>query len=267
MVSTFFFRWIDRVIAVGSRANHSCSASVKMDKKLKKRPFKVSIEGNVGCGKSTLIDYFKQFPEVDACPEPVAEWRNFHGHNLLHLLYSDPDKWNFPFQHNVQLSRLKLQTKDTDKAVQIFERSLQNNRHCFVEMAHDEGVLTDPEYTAMCEWYSWIENNMDIGLDLIVYLRSSPEIVYERMCRRARPEEKPVSLEYLTVLHEAYEKWLMQTDPASLPAPVLVLDVNQDLPYVSKLYQMYENYILGKQTVPKHCDNVFSNVGTQSVTV
>lgn len=32
----------------------------------KKWPLKVSIEGNIGCGKSTLINYFKNFPEVDA---------------------------------------------------------------------------------------------------------------------------------------------------------------------------------------------------------
>lgn len=32
----------------------------------KKWPLKVSIEGNIGCGKSTLINYFKNFPDVDA---------------------------------------------------------------------------------------------------------------------------------------------------------------------------------------------------------
>lgn len=31
-----------------------------------KMSFKVSIEGNIGCGKSTLINHFKSFSEVDA---------------------------------------------------------------------------------------------------------------------------------------------------------------------------------------------------------
>lgn len=60
--------------------------------------------------------------------EPIETWRDLNGHNLLHLTYSDPQRWNFAFQHNVQLSRLNLQSKTTNKDVQMFERSLQNNR-------------------------------------------------------------------------------------------------------------------------------------------
>lgn len=30
------------------------------------RPFRVSIEGNIGAGKSTLIEYFKSYPEIEA---------------------------------------------------------------------------------------------------------------------------------------------------------------------------------------------------------
>jgi len=60
--------------------------------------------------------------------EPIETWRDLNGHNLLQLTYSDPQRWNFVFQHNVQLSRLNLQSKSTTKKVQIFERSLQNNR-------------------------------------------------------------------------------------------------------------------------------------------
>jgi len=40
-------------------------------------------------------------------------------------------------------------------------------RYCFVEMAHDKGLLSSPEYGVMCQWYEYIENNVDITLDLI----------------------------------------------------------------------------------------------------
>jgi len=40
-------------------------------------------------------------------------------------------------------------------------------RYCFVEMAHDKGLLSSPEYGVMCQWYEYIEANVDIGLDLI----------------------------------------------------------------------------------------------------
>lgn len=92
------------------------------------RPFRVSIEGNIGCGKSTLIKYLSGVPTVDAYTEPLDKWRNVGGHNLLDLLYRDLKRWNFTFSHYVQLTRLKIQTRKTDNPVQIFERSLQNNR-------------------------------------------------------------------------------------------------------------------------------------------
>uniref|UniRef100_A0A1B6CFZ0 Deoxynucleoside kinase domain-containing protein n=1 Tax=Clastoptera arizonana TaxID=38151 RepID=A0A1B6CFZ0_9HEMI len=214
------------------------------------KPFRVSIEGNVGSGKSTLMNYFSHFPQVDARPEPIEEWRSVQGHNLLMLTYENPQQWNFPFQHYVQLSRLNLQTKPSSKPVQIIERSLQNNRFCFVEMAHSSGLLSDPNYIALCEWYDWIEKHIDIELDLIVYLRSTPKVVYERMQKRNRPEEKNVPLEYLTKIHQAYEKWLLGQNPEYLPAPVFVLNVDKELKAVNLMYKIVEQYIFGQKLLP-----------------
>ncbi|XP_022167993.1 deoxynucleoside kinase-like [Myzus persicae] len=218
-----------------------------MKKQIIQKPFRVAVEGNVGSGKSTLIKYFEKFKEVETNPEPIETWRDLNGHNLLQLTYSDPHRWNFAFQHNVQLSRLNLQSKATTKDIQIFERSLQNNRYCFVEMAHDKGLLSSPEYGVMCQWYEYIETNVDIGLDLIVYLRSLPDIVYTRMQRRNRPEERTVKLDYLVDLHEYYEKWLMEKY-YNLPCSLLVIDVNKDLSdnQLIDIYKTYEDRILGK---------------------
>lgn len=57
--------------------------------------------------------------------EPLNEWRNVSGHNLLGLMYSDINKWLFSFQHYVHLSRLKIQTSapsNPNITVKMFER-------------------------------------------------------------------------------------------------------------------------------------------------
>lgn len=53
--------------------------------------------------------------------------------------------------------------------ITIFIIKIQNFffRYCFVEMAHDKGLLSSPEYGVMCQWYEYIEANVDIGLNLI----------------------------------------------------------------------------------------------------
>ena len=51
---------------------------VKMDKGLVQsgeRPVVISIEGNIGSGKTTVINYLKQFDNVQAHAEPVEKWQ------------------------------------------------------------------------------------------------------------------------------------------------------------------------------------------------
>lgn len=47
------------------------------------RPFTVLVEGNIGCGKTTLLNYFTKFDDVRVLTEPIEMWRNCRGHNLL----------------------------------------------------------------------------------------------------------------------------------------------------------------------------------------
>ena len=52
-----------------------------------------------------------------------------------------------------------------------------------------------------------------------VYLRTNPEVVYERMKKRNRSEESHVPLEYLQQLHNLHESWLID-GAHHRPAPV-----------------------------------------------
>lgn len=85
-----------------------------------------------------------------------------------------------------------------------------------------------------------------------VYLRSTPEIVYERIKQRARPEEDGLKLEYLQQLHESHEMWLMSGDERFNTVPVLVLDADKTLEDVVEQYKKNENKILGKLIRRKH---------------
>lgn len=221
--------------------------SFEIEKVVTKRPFRVSIEGNIASGKSTLINYFKKFAFVEAHSEPLGKWRDVQGHNLLGLLYEDISRWNATFQSYAQLTRIQTQSAEAKSGVkvQMFERSVQNN--CFMENSFRSGYLSPPEYAVLRKWYEWIQENIDISLDLIgklslwifalnflqqylryafnfsVYLKTEPEVVFERVKSRNRKEELTVSLEYLQDLHNAHEKWL--TDP-NLATPVLTVNAN-----------------------------------------
>ena len=63
------------VSAMGQNENRMKNCESKTDgKRDQKRPFVVSIEGNIGSGKSTMINYFKNFNDIQIHPEPVEKW-------------------------------------------------------------------------------------------------------------------------------------------------------------------------------------------------
>ncbi|KAH8417823.1 hypothetical protein KR222_006516 [Zaprionus bogoriensis] len=223
----------------------SASASVLNGRKYAQdtQPFTVLIEGNIGSGKTTYLNHFQKYAS-DVCliTEPVEKWRNVNGVNLLEKMYNEPKKWAMPFQTYVTLTMLQAHTAPTDKKLKIIERSIYSSRFCFVENMYRNGSLELGMYNTLQEWYKFIEQSIHVQADLIIYLRTSPEVVYERMRQRARSEESCVSLKYLRELHELHEDWLIhQRRPQQ--CKVLVLDADLKLENIGSEYQRSETSI------------------------
>ena len=108
-------------------------------------------------------------------------------------------RWLFPFQSYVQLTRLQLLKRPTCFSVKILERSVQSNRFCFLENARREGSLGGAELEVLVSWYDWIDSSIGLPLDLIVYLKTSPQVAYERLRQRGRKEEAGVPMEFIEV--------------------------------------------------------------------
>ncbi|KAL1516433.1 hypothetical protein ABEB36_000351 [Hypothenemus hampei] len=207
---------------------------------LENRPFTVVVEGNMGCGKTTFLERFKGKSNICVLSEPVENWRNVNGHNLLHLMYENPETWSFTFQSYVQLTMLQNHLLPTTCAVKIMERSIYSARYCFVEKLTRDGVLPLPSAAVMDSWFKWILQQNFVQVDLLIYLRSSPEVAYERILKRKRPEENMVSLDYVKYLHEIHENWLYFKTLFTCPAPILVLNADQSTLDVHAEYEKWK---------------------------
>lgn len=203
----------------------------------KSKGFTVTVEGNIGSGKSTFLQYFKNFPEVDIVPEPVNKWKDVNGYNTLEMMYKDASRWSLAFQSYVQLTMSDGHRKDRHKPLKLMERSIYSARYCFVENLKRQNLMAEVDYCILSEFYKWILNHEDTDIDLIVYLRADPKVCQERIRKRNRHEEKDVPLEYLQSLHGLHEDWLMHQKQFELPAPVIVIEANDD---ISKLYPKFQ---------------------------
>ena len=97
------------------------------------RPFTVIVEGNIGSGKSTFLDHYRNLSDFAVFQEPVDKWRDLDGHNLLELMYTDPRRHSYTFQSFVQLTMAQLHAAKTNKRIKMIERSLWSARYVFAE--------------------------------------------------------------------------------------------------------------------------------------
>ncbi|KAK8749237.1 hypothetical protein OTU49_015748 [Cherax quadricarinatus] len=234
--------------------------SLEMLEKGPKAKFTVCVEGNIGSGKSTLLEHFSKFDDVEVLQEPVEKWRDVRGCNLLDLMYKDPCRWAHTFQAYVQMTMLELHLQSTQAPVKLIERSLYSARYCFVENLYKGGKMSSAEYSVYCEWYKMITQHLNVNIDLIVYLKTDPKKLYKRIKERSRSEEQAIPFQYLEALHNLHEGWLTEKK-YPLPAPVLVLDANDNLSTMYKKFEEHTSDILCQKLVEQRS----SDLGTTGI--
>lgn len=193
-----------------------------------KRQFTILIEGNIGTGKSTFLKHLEKFIDFNLLPEPVPHWTNLNGYNLLANLYENPKEWLFPFQSFATLTLYKNHVKKVEKKYKIMERSILSTKHCFVEAAKLNNKLPQAQYDILQKWYEFLEENIKIEIDLIIYLKCEPEICFNRIKKRGRPEEINMSLSHLDLLNKLHNKWLLENN-SKIPVVVIDSNLNEDL--------------------------------------
>lgn len=151
---------------------------------------KISIDGSIGVGKTTILERLSEELGVDACLEPVGEWEPY-----LERFYENPQRWSLCFNLKV----LGCFSRPSHAA--LYERSPVSCRKVFTELGYKNKHMSDLEMDAFDEIYEKIGWSPDV----VIYLRCSPEECMRRMLRRGRRSEQIVSLAYLEQLHEAYE--------------------------------------------------------------
>ncbi|CAH8621250.1 unnamed protein product [Schistosoma haematobium] len=205
----------------------------------------VMVEGNIGCGKSTFLRYFQQLsPKNEVMHEPLYLWKDARGYDLFELMYHDQRRWSVPFQAQVLVTLLDRQSKPPTKPIRLLERSIHSSRYCFTENMHNNGSISDADYEELLKIFQWILKNKSGPVDLIVYLRASPTVCFERLRARNRSGEEDIPLKYLEDLHELHEAWLIKRRFGQLPAPLLVFDCNAPLPELLSTYRSHREQVM-----------------------
>lgn len=188
----------------------------------------ISIEGNIGTGKSTLLSELRLRYANDATvcflDEPVHVWNTIKddkGVTILEKYYADQNRYAFSFQMMAYISRLSAMRAALKKNYKIIitERSIYTDSAVFAKMLFDDGKIEDIEYKIYNTWlHEFIEDFPPVKF---IYLQAEPTISFQRVALRGRPGEV-IPLEYLQNCHDYHEEWLFKKNTE----PLLVLDAN-----------------------------------------
>lgn len=199
-----------------------------------------SIEGNIGSGKSTLVDVLKKYYEnnenVIFMDEPVTMWESIidrNGVNIIENFYSDTEKYAFSFQMMAYISRismLKKIIKNNNNKIIICERSVYTDKNVFAKMLYDNEDIEEMNYQIYLKWFDEFIEEIDIYG--IIYVRAEPEISYERVIKRSRKGEF-IPLEYLKKCHNYHDNWILNE------FDTLILDANDN----KDNYESYKKWI------------------------
>jgi deoxyadenosine/deoxycytidine kinase len=162
----------------------------------------VTIEGNIGAGKTTLAHLLSKHFNARLILEEFAD------NPFLPKFYENPDQYAFPLELFFMAERYKqlkdlLQTKDMFQNITIsdylFTKCLLFAK---VNLSEDEFRL----YQKLFE----IINPQIVQPDILIYLHTPVKKLQENIKKRNRDYEQSIPNDYLFTLQETYTQYIKQ---------------------------------------------------------
>jgi len=182
----------------------------------------IAVAGNIGVGKSTLVNLLCQYLDWQPFFEPVTE------NPYLADFYQNMSAWSFQSQIFFLTHRLRMHQEllhITGSVIQ--DRSIYEDAEIFAHNLYLQGYFNPRDYDTYRTLYQTLSEFLPPP-DLVIYLRASVPTLLHRITSRARDYERSMNPAYLDQLNGLYESWIA----GFTLCPVLTVPAD-DLDYVA----------------------------------
>ncbi|MCH7820667.1 MAG: deoxynucleoside kinase [Proteobacteria bacterium] len=184
----------------------------------------IAIAGNMGSGKSTLVEFLSRTYGVMPFYEPNDE------NPYLADFYKDMKRWAYQSQLYFLSNKFRLhQELDRQPGVVALDRTIFEDAEIFATALMQMRKISKRDWDTYQGFYGAILDAIRPP-DLMIYLRCSMRTLRQRIRLRGREMEQDVPLAYLKRLDRLYEKWIKSYSMSD----VLVLDTDK-LDYINDL--------------------------------
>ena len=184
----------------------------------------IAIAGNIGAGKSSLLEFLTSTYDVAPFYEPNES------NPYLKDFYSDMKRWAFQSQLFFLSSKFRIhQEADRLPGVVIQDRTIFEDAEIFATALHQMRKIDKRDWDTYWAFYQTILTTIKPP-DLMIYLRCSMRTLRRRIRLRGRAMEQDIPLSYLKRLERLYEDWIARYKLGD----VLILD-SERLDFISDL--------------------------------
>jgi len=204
----------------------------------------IAIAGNIGVGKSSLVNLLCERLEWEPFYEPVTE------NPYLADFYKDMKAWSFQSQiffltHRLQIHQQLL--KYPGSVIQ--DRSIYEDAEVFARNLALQGSFSDRDHNTYHTLYMTVSEFLPPP-DLVIYLRASVDTLQKRINKRDRDYERKISADYLKQLNVLYEEWIQNfTLCPVLTVPADDLDYVAHSKHLDLILQKVQEKLMGKDEV------------------
>ena len=184
----------------------------------------IAIAGNIGSGKSSLLDFLTGTYQVASFYEPND------ANPYLPDFYLDMKRWAFQSQLFFLSNKFRIhQEADRTPGVVIQDRTIFEDAEIFATALHQMRKIDQRDWQTYWAFYQSILEAIQPP-DLMIYLHCPMRTLRRRIRLRGRAMEQDIPLSYLKRLERLYEEWIAGYDLGE----ILVLD-SARLDFVSDL--------------------------------
>mgnify|MGYP001480512523 CR=1 FL=1 len=205
-------------------------------------PIRICIEGNIGSGKEDIVNLLKTHFNNNRTifiPDVINNWKNKEN---LEKFYTETSKYAFITEIKSTVDKINS-ISNIKKQIIFFNKSWISIKECFVKTLHETKFLTDLEKDTYDKTYNALISKDEPTIDLIIYVKNSPRKCYENIMQRNIKYENNITLNFLTKLHNYYEKWMSTSNHhiyvvniESLSEEQFINDIFNFLPAFKKIY-------------------------------
>lgn len=162
----------------------------------------IAIAGNIGTGKSTLVEFLSRTYNISPFYEPNDQ------NPYLPDFYKDMRRWAFHSQLYFLSNKFRMhQELDRVPGVVALDRTIFEDAEVFATALRDMRKIDKRDWETYWGFYQTIVEAIKPP-DLMIYLRCSMRTLRQRISLRGRAMEQDVPLAYLKRLERLYETWI-----------------------------------------------------------